>query len=165
MANIIRKAGSIISAFNFALSSKDIRLAEALLPRIEAQDNKETYIDKAVAQVAAMGSRKAADILKAEWDWIIANLSKKQQYEEIGSYISYCCRVDCEPEEEDFVFAVVTPTIAACLFIFVSAVVIPVITKRKRDCRIEFVGCVDAVCIRCVSTIDTVIKMHPNKFC
>lgn len=98
---VIRELGSVISAFNFALRTRNIGLAEALLPRIEQQSDKKTYLDMAVSQVTAMGSPKAASILKAEWDYI-KTFTVKQQYEEISAYVSYCNRRDCEEENMEF---------------------------------------------------------------
>lgn len=100
---IVRKTGSPIAAFNYALSMRDSQLAEALLPKIETSKDKETYIDQAVAQVAALGSQRAACILITEWGWIKEHLTKQQQMEEIGAFVSYCNRTDSEPEEIDFV--------------------------------------------------------------
>ena len=38
-----------------------------------------------------------------EWDYIRENLTQKQQYEELGCYVSYCNMRDRELEEMDFV--------------------------------------------------------------
>ncbi len=100
---LIRELGSVISAFNFALRTRNIELAEALLPRIEQQSGKDLYLDMAVSQVAAMGSTTAAEILRANWDYIKEHLTIQQQYEEIGAYVSYCNRQDCEEKNMKWV--------------------------------------------------------------
>ena len=51
--------------------------------------------------MVSMGSNKAARIFEENWDAIFGEKSEltfKQRYEEIGCYISYCNRADCEPE-------------------------------------------------------------------
>lgn len=101
--DLIRQAGSPISAFNYALQCRDVRLMEGLLPTLEASIPKERYIDQAVSQTAMLGSSRAAAILKSEWPYITENLSIRQQYEELGCYVSYCSRSDSEPEEFGFV--------------------------------------------------------------
>ena len=99
---LIRELGSVISAFNYALRTRNIGLAESLLPRIEQQSDKNYYLDMAVSQVTAMGSTKAASILRAEWDYIKEKLSVKQQCEEVGALVSYCNMRDCEKENMAF---------------------------------------------------------------
>lgn len=100
---IVNRMGSPIAAFNYALRGRDIALADALLPRLEVMFSKPRYIDEAVATAASIGSSVAASILKNEWKYITEEMSVKQRYEELGAYVSYCTRYDCEPEEIDFV--------------------------------------------------------------
>ncbi len=89
---------SPIQAFNYALTQRDLKLGEELMPVLEGVLSKERFIDQVVAQLTSMGSTKAAQILEANWDYIASNFTFKQRYEEVGCYISYCNRADCEPE-------------------------------------------------------------------
>ena len=101
-SSIISELGSPIQAFNYALRTRDVQLAEDLLPRIESSFPKKRFIDQAVSLVAAMGSENAAKILHDEWDWIKDNLSFKQQYEEFGCFVSYCNISEKEIEYLEF---------------------------------------------------------------
>lgn len=94
---------SPIQAFNYALANRDVALAESLLPRIEQQVSKEYYIDHAVVQVAAMGSQNAAMYIKEHWTYINGILNDEQQYECIGSFITYCNRTNTEETHLVFV--------------------------------------------------------------
>ena len=105
LTEVINDLGSPIQAFNYSLRGRNIQLAESLLPRLESTLSKERYIDHAVAQVCALGSEKAAAILKKEWDYIRDNLTPRQQYEELGCYVTYCNMRDRELEEMEFVRA------------------------------------------------------------
>lgn len=89
---------SPIQAFNYALTQRDLKLGEELMPVLEGVLSKERFIDQVVAQLTSMGSAKAAQILEENWDYIASNFTFKQRYEEVGCYISYCNRADCEPE-------------------------------------------------------------------
>lgn len=89
---------SPIQAFNYALTQRDLKLGEELMPVLEGVLSKERFIDQVVAQLTSMGSAKAAQILEESWDYIASNFTFKQRYEEVGCYISYCNRADCEPE-------------------------------------------------------------------
>lgn len=89
---------SPIQAFNYALTQRDLKLGEDLMPVLEGVLSKERFIDQVVAQLTSMGSAKAARILEENWDYIASNFTFKQRYEEVGCYISYCNRADCEPE-------------------------------------------------------------------
>ena len=68
------------------------------MPVLEGALSKERFIDQVVAQLTSMGSAKAARILEENWDYVASNFTFKQRYEEVGCYISYCNRADCEPE-------------------------------------------------------------------
>ncbi len=69
------------------------------MPVLEGALSKERFIDQVVAQLTSMGSAKAARILEENWDYVASNFPTfKQRYEEVGCYISYCNRADCEPE-------------------------------------------------------------------
>ena len=94
---------SPIQAFNYALVNRDIPLAESLLPKIEQQVPKEYYIDHGIAQVAAMGSQKAALYIKEHWTYITSILSIKQQYECLAAFVTFCNRVNCEETHLQFV--------------------------------------------------------------
>ena len=48
-----------------------------------------------------MGSTKAEEILRAEWDYI-KTFTVKQQCEEVGALVSYCNKRDCEEENMEF---------------------------------------------------------------
>lgn len=89
---------SPIQAFNYALTQRDLKLGEDLMPVLEGALSKERFIDQVVAQLTSMGSAKAARILEENWDYVASNFTFKQRYEEVGCYISYCNRADCEPE-------------------------------------------------------------------
>lgn len=103
VAEIIRKTGGPYRAFNYSLRTRDVQLGEQLMPRLKASLSQEKYIDLVLAQLSALGSKKAAEEMKQLWPYIISHLSLKQQYEEIGSYISYCNRADLEIEELVFI--------------------------------------------------------------
>lgn len=103
VTSLIHDLGSPIQAFNYALQGRNVQLAESLLPRLSVMLSKERYIDAVVSQACAMGSEKAAAILKKEWDYIRENLTLEQQYEELGCFVSYCNTRDCELQEEEFV--------------------------------------------------------------
>lgn len=98
---ILRELGPI-GAFNYALRQRDLSLGEDLMPRLEQTVDKDTFLDSVVAQLAAMGSEKAGTILKAEWPYISKNFPFAKKYEALGSYVSYCNRRDCEPENLEF---------------------------------------------------------------
>jgi len=100
---IIRELGSARAAFNYALRNRDIVLGEALLPRLKMELPKDSYIDKVISQLAAMGSQKAGIELRESWEYIKNNLTLRQQYEEIGCYISFCNRNNTEVEELEFI--------------------------------------------------------------
>ena len=100
LEDILRQL-SPIQAFNYALTQRDLSLGEDLMPMLKQTLSQERYIDQVVAQLVAMGSNKAARIFAENWDVIFGEKSEltfKQRYEEIGCYISYCNRADCEPE-------------------------------------------------------------------
>lgn len=103
VTEIIRRTGSPIQAFNYSLRTRDVQLGEQLMTRLKSSLSPEKYIDQVLAQLSALGSKKAAEELKQLWPYIINHLTLKQQYEEIGSYISYCNRADLEIEELDFI--------------------------------------------------------------
>lgn len=100
---IIRELGSAKAAFNYALRNRDIALGESLLPRLETEMSKDSYIDQVISQLAAMGSQKAGTELRDNWEYIKKKLTLRQQYEEIGCYISFCNRHDKEVEELEFI--------------------------------------------------------------
>lgn len=102
-AEIINKLGSTIAAFNYALRTRDIQLGEQLMPRLKHELSPERYIDLVIAQLSTLGSKAAGKELKSSWPYVVQNLTLQQQYEELASYISYCNRVDLEPQELDFV--------------------------------------------------------------
>lgn len=99
---LIRELGSVVSAFNYALKTRNTRLAEALLPRVESDTSKEYYLDRAVESAVSLGSTVAASILKSEWTYIVENFTTEQRYEAIASFVSYCNRHDSEQKELDF---------------------------------------------------------------
>ena len=103
--SVIRKLGGALPAFKFALQSLNIALGEALMPRLAHEMPKDRYIDTVVATLTALGSEKAATILRMEWDYIKENFSFKQQFEELGCYVNFCNRQDCEPENLDFLLS------------------------------------------------------------
>ncbi len=100
---VVKELGSVRAAFNYALRNRDVVLGEELMPRLKAELEYDRYIDLVIAQLAALGSRKAGRELKENWAFITQQLPLRQQYEEIGSYISFCNRADLEVEELDFV--------------------------------------------------------------
>lgn len=100
---VIRELGSTIAAFNYALRNRDVRLGEDLMPRLKDEISEERYIDAVVAQLTALGSKKAAAELKASWGFIKENLTLQQQYEEIACYVSFCNRSDKEEDEMGFI--------------------------------------------------------------
>ena len=102
MSDILSRL-SPIQAFNYALANRDVTLAESLLPKIEKQVAKDYYIDHAVAQVAAMGSKPAAEYIKANWSLIVSLLEPSKQYECLGAFVSYCNRANVEEENLTFV--------------------------------------------------------------
>lgn len=102
-AEIVKKLGSLNAALNYALQTRDVQLGEQLMPRLKATLPRNRYIDLVVAQLSALGSKKAADELKDSWPYIVQNLTLRQQYEEIGSYISYCNRTDLDVQELSFI--------------------------------------------------------------
>lgn len=102
MSDILSRL-SPVQAFNYALANRDVSLAESLLPKIEKQVPKDYYIDHAVAQVAAMGSKVAATYLINSWTYIEEILNSKQQYECIGALVTYFNRANIEENYLQFV--------------------------------------------------------------
>ena len=99
---LISELGSVTSAYNYALKTRNTKLAESLLPRVKSEKPKEYYLDRAVESAVAIGSTVAASILKSEWTYIVENFTIEQRYEAIASFVSYCNRHDCEQKELDF---------------------------------------------------------------
>lgn len=94
---------SPIQAFNYALTNRDAALIDSLLPIIEKQVPKESYIDRAIVQAASIGSRNAAQYIKEQWTYIDSMLNTEQQYECISSFITYCNRTNTEEANLEFV--------------------------------------------------------------
>lgn len=91
-----------IQAFNYALSTRDAKLAEQLLPKVQPLVNKDYFIDHAIAQAAALGSTDASQYIKDNWFYISNNLDEKQQYDCLASFVSCCNHWDTE--EDNLVF-------------------------------------------------------------
>lgn len=103
VVEIIKKLGSPIAAFNYALETRDVQLGEALMSRLKAQLPADRYVYQVLGILSSLGSSKAAKELKASWQYVVGNLPLRRQYEVISAYISYCNRVDSEVDELDFI--------------------------------------------------------------
>lgn len=90
-------------AFNYALSNRDVRLVEDLLPILEKTIPKNYFVSHAIDQACALGSQVAANYIKENWQYITATVSIHDQYECMASYVSYCNKMNAEEENIEFV--------------------------------------------------------------
>ena len=74
-------------AFNYALSQRNLPLAEALLPHLEPRTPKETFIVAVLTQTTAMGSRIALDRLERELEPLTA-YDKADRNMILGAYVA-----------------------------------------------------------------------------
>lgn len=90
-------------AFYYALSNRDVRLVEDLLPRLEQTIPKDYFISHVIDQACALGSQVAANYIKENWEYITATVNVHSQYECMASYVSYCNKMNIEEENIEFV--------------------------------------------------------------
>lgn len=94
---------SPVQAFNYALSNRDVRLVENLLPRLEQSIPKDYFISHVIDQACALGSQVAANYIKENWGYIAATVNVHSQYECMASYVSYCNKMNIEEENIEFI--------------------------------------------------------------
>lgn len=90
-------------AFNYALSIRDVRLVDQLLPRLEQTIPKDYFISHAIDPACALGSQVAANYIKENWEFITATVDVHRQYECMASYVSYCNKMNIEEENIEFI--------------------------------------------------------------
>jgi tetratricopeptide (TPR) repeat protein len=85
-------------AFIYAIRQQDIGLGEELLPLMKQRSSRDQYLARNVALLASRGSQTAAMTLMGNWDFIHQEMTAKQEYECLGSFVSYCNISDREAE-------------------------------------------------------------------
>ncbi len=95
VAALIRKLGDPIQAFNYALTQRDVLLAEALLPRIVGHTSHESYVRSGLAQVAELGSKIAVTEIEKEFTGI-EGWSEEHAEAVISSYVQGVFKQDWE---------------------------------------------------------------------
>lgn len=94
---------SPLQAFQYAVETNSMHLAEDLLPKIKEQVSMTDYLYPCVAHTASMGSKVAADILMGNWNYVCVTMDAEQKRRCIGSLVSYFNKSDTEEENLEFV--------------------------------------------------------------
>ncbi|MCD8007826.1 MAG: hypothetical protein LUF68_02645, partial [Clostridiales bacterium] len=94
---------SPFQAFQYAMETNNMHLAEDLLPKIKEQVSMTDYLCPCVAHTASMGSKVAADILMGNWNYVCVTMDAEQKRGCIGCLVSYFNKSDTEEENLEFV--------------------------------------------------------------
>ena len=92
---LIKKLGSPLGAFKYALTQGDLALAEALMPRLRAIKAHDVFVKRFLAPTAAMGSRVALRELEAEMVEIVTH-AEEERNPLIHAYVAGLERTDEE---------------------------------------------------------------------
>ncbi len=93
---IIKELGPT-GALNYAFASRNVELADAVLPILKSKTNHDHFVEAGLTQACAMGSRVALEYLEVEIRRL-EEYSLEVQKMLFGSYISGICRSDLEKQ-------------------------------------------------------------------
>lgn len=95
--------------FNYALISRNIPMAEKAMDELQVQMEKLRFYDMVVEQAAAMGSRRAGQMLvEFAGEFMDSSMSFTKKIEYLGSLVSYANRTDSEEENRELIEGICT---------------------------------------------------------